>query len=318
METKCDWANRLWKLIDQIPDNLLKKVEALGKVLKYTTQCYREVLQPVVNEIEEFCSFETELGHKYQKLSHDFYEICQDVKVFCNIVKLLREMADDQDRIDRLHAEIRCQEERGMTHFDSQNIKCFPELIDFLSELEKRVKDIKQLAEKIKDKKWNHFFVNIANAEATAARMENRAWWMKTTTGTLVFVSAAVATGGVAAIAFIGIKGAALGVAGIGGSYLSYKISGKSAQNEEKLRKSKNRFQRLRNAAHKITLDCSQVETLSYVIKDTISRPHPQPITTQLSQSLDNALGELRKIDCNLMKETKEKTDWITDSIKGN
>lgn len=317
----CIWANRLSKLIDKIQENPFENVEALGKVLKYATLCYGN-FRPLVNQIKEFCSFETGLGHKYQELSYDLYGICQDVKVFSNIMELLRKMADDQDRIERLRAEFRCQEERGVTHFDSQNMKCFPELIDFKNELEKRIKDIKLLAEKIKEKKWKDFFANIKDAEDKAARMENRAWWMKTSARALVAACAVIATGGIAgAIVVIGAEVAALGVAsaGIGGGYLSYKISGKSAQKEKEMRKNWERFELLRKEANKFTLDCSEVETLSYEMDATISRAHPQPLTKQLSKSLENVLTILKKIDCNLIKETKVQADWITDSIiKGN
>ena len=314
--------------LEQIWDQLVQSLDSLATIFDSLKQIL-PALQNSCSDLlrfEEFGSVGVNLRREHDESSRQLHKIACDVVEFIIIAKSLREMADDENQMERIRAEVRKQRERGTTHFDRQDIVRFPELNEFLTELLQRVRNIDVLSGKIERQSREHYS-NFSGrnqwAETKATSKESSAWLRKIAFGTAAVALFGVATGGIGlgiGAAIAGAQGTAMGLTtlaavGGGGGYATRNISRKYSHYEEKFSKTKQGFESLDRAAFRLQQVTGEIQRYTQLFKTNIEacfiRDQP-PLLRQIPRSLEKLFTALRFEGVNF-NELRERAQSIVD-----
>lgn len=312
---------QIWNQLVQSLDSLATILDSLKQILPAIQNACADLLR-----LEEFGSVGVHLRQEYDKSSRQLNKIACDVVEFIIIAKSLREMADDEDQMERIRAEVRKQRERGTTHFDRQDVVRFPELNEFLTELLARVRNIDILSGKIEKQSREHYSsISSRNQEAEikATSKEYSAWLRKIAFGTAAVAFLGVATGGIGlgiGAAFAGAQGTALGLAtlaavGGGGGFATGNISRKFSHEEAKFCGTKEGFERLNRATFRLQQVTGEIQRYTQLFKTNVEacfiRDQP-PLLRQIPRSLEKLFTALRFEGVNF-NEWRERAQSIVE-----
>ena len=314
------------QFIRQIPDfcnepiqcleSLIEALNILGKI----TPAILDGIQPVVEllGLEEFRFASISLRYEHEKSSRDLYRIGCDVIDLIKIVESLHEMVDDEERIEKIRAEVRNQIEKETTHFDRKDVGCFPELIQFLNDVLARVRKVESLSENI-DKNFNNLSTRNEKAENEAEKQENAAWLRKYFAGTFAAFSLYTVVWGLSSVERDGASGAAFCYVGLGGivGIASCVMLKTYEDKEKKFRKTKCEFKTLHKAASDLQIITCKIQQGIKVLKNKMeinfTRELEQPpLLTYIEKSLAKIFTALRFERVNF-SELKERASRLLE-----
>lgn len=279
--------------ISEITDEPVQCLEALTEflnVLSEITPTILDGIQPMVG-LEKYCSTSISLRYEHERSCIDLSKISCDVVAIIEIVESLREMADDEERIEKIRAEVRNQIEKGTTNFDGKNVTCFPELNDFLTGLLISVRKLHSLSQRI-EKNYNIFSTRKKKAKNESDIEQNVASWISV--GAFLGDLVDAATGGLGTILITGVADAVLGHVDI--SEGTSGIAKMYKDEEEKYFKTKERFKRLNAAALNFQDIICEIQQNGEPFKtvNVCFIHHQQPLLSHILASLDKLFGALR------------------------
>lgn len=279
--------------ISEITDEPVQCLESLTEFLKVLGEITPKILdgiQPMVG-LEEYHSASISLRYEHERSCIDLYRIGCDVVAIIEIVESLREMADDEERIEKIRAEVRNQIERGTTNFDGKNVACFPELNDFLTELLISVRKLHSLSQRI-EKNYNIFSTRQEKAKNETENEQNVASWMNVIVGAVAEGIIGAATGGFGTM-ITGVADAVFDTVVTGGTSGIAKIY---KDEEEKYCKTKERFKRLNAAALNFQDIICEIQQNAEPFKtvNVCFIHHQQLLLSQTLISLDKLFSALR------------------------
>ena len=303
-------------MAQSLVSSLLSRVAelALDEFLKHPRK-YVEIFQHHLKRLVEFVG--KELWPDMEKIrvydvkhssQHRFYckkldEMRQEVNVYFDTVERLFSVYNE-DRKRRIISELQYRVgEDSNIHFDIGDRSLFPQTVDFLNDLGRRLEGILESLSRIEGLYQElHSATSEASGrsqdeEKEARESKSRAWLYTAALGGLALVAGGLAlvVGGPPTARVVTTAVAAVGAVGAGGgAYHQYNAGKAHSAKEKESRKAKEDFDSLNKATHNLrsatrTSECS----ISTLIEEKNVTERPQPLASSLVQPIEHLFSIL-------------------------
>jgi hypothetical protein len=261
-----------------------KYVEIFEHHLKSLVEFVGKELWP---DMEAIRVYDVKHGSQHRFYCKKLDEMCQEVNVYFDTVERLFSVYNE-DRKRRIISELKYRvDEDSNIHFDVGDLSLFPETVDFLNDLGRRLEGILESLNRIEGLYQElHSGTTEASGrsqdeEKQARESKSRAWLYTAALGGLALAAGglALAVGGPVTARVVTTAVAAVGaVASGGGAYHQYNAGKAHSAKEKESRKAKEDFDSLNKATHSLrsatrTSEC-RIITLNEE-KNVIERPQP-------------------------------------------
>ena len=247
-------ADNIVKLISLFSDP--KAFENLKNCLHHLLKYPRQVITNVLTKIEEFLTEDVRLRAQHRELSQKLKKACVKVLEYIDLTESLQSMADD-NRIQSIFVEITNRPDDEA--FDNQNRRKFPRTIDFIEELEIRLKKVMGKYAEVQEC-CDELFKDssVASGRAQIAESESK-WWKYGTRA----AGALSVVGGIALSVVGGALSGGLGLVVAGGGVVtSYFVSKEFAEKEKSLKEIKQKMDKINEAAEGLLSLTTKIERM--------------------------------------------------------